>query len=128
MSKHETWRTRKYWKRVGGTLIEEYLAVKQSDSQSKRLIDGIIILNGETKISEDRDASLKDKDVIVIQTKRSVLGMSLLGQSYFSKFLISSQKPRSIKLVAICGKNDTLLSSIAASHDIEVVVMKEADS
>ena len=45
MSKHETWRTRRYWESVGGLLIEEYLAIPPSKDKtnSKRLIDGVIV-------------------------------------------------------------------------------------
>lgn len=46
MSKHETWRTRKYWDGVGGLLIEEFLAIRKDGDKNiaQRLIDGIIVL------------------------------------------------------------------------------------
>ena len=52
-------------------------------------------------------------------------GISLLGQAYFSKFLIEKHNPKSIKLVAICGKDDDVLIELAAEHDIEVVVIQD---
>lgn len=50
MSKHETPLTRMYWEKVGGTLIEEFLAVKRTATNAQRLIDGLIVLNGQKKI------------------------------------------------------------------------------
>jgi hypothetical protein len=50
MSKHETWRKRKYWEKVGGLLIEEFVAVRGSKTQGRRPIDGLIILGEETRI------------------------------------------------------------------------------
>ena len=45
MSKHETPLTLAYWKKVKGTLIEEYPIVKRSKDCSRRWIDGLIIKN-----------------------------------------------------------------------------------
>ena len=88
MSKHESWRTRKYWSNTGGLLIEEFLAVRTTKANGQRLIDGVIVLNEETRIHDSNVYNIEGKDVIVIQTKRSRIGMYLLGQAYFSKFLI----------------------------------------
>ncbi|MGI9468325.1 MAG: hypothetical protein ACR2OA_14490 [Rubripirellula sp.] len=52
MSKLETPMTRWYWKQVGGTLIEEFHAVRKSPTNARRLIDGVIIHGGETKIAK----------------------------------------------------------------------------
>lgn len=123
MSKHETWRTRQYWKQVGGMLIEEFLAVKGTKQQGKRLIDGIIVLGEETQVCKDKSYNLKGKDIIIIQTKANRLGMSLLGQTYFSQFLLIPFEPKSIKLVAICGQDDTVLRQVAQEHNIEVVII-----
>jgi hypothetical protein len=121
MSKHETWRTRKYWEQVGGLLIEEFTAVKGTKSQSRRLIDGLIVLNEEKVIHNEKSYNIEGKDVIVIQTKSGRLGMSLLGQAYFSKFLIERYKPRSIKCVAICRRTDAVLKELAKAHQVEVI-------
>lgn len=123
MSKHETWRTRKYWESVGGLLIEEFVAVRRSKNQGQRLIDGVIILGEKTSIATDKSISIENKDIIVIQTKAKRLGMGVLGQAYFSPFLLQSYKPRSIKSVIICEENDDVLKELAASHQIEIVVI-----
>ena len=78
MSKHETWSTRKYWESVGGTLIEEFVAVNRTKTQGARLMDGLILLNGHKIIATNKKVNLKGEDVIIIQTKVTRLGMSLL--------------------------------------------------
>lgn len=123
MSKHETWRTRKYWDSVGGLLIEEFLAVQGNKTQGKRLLDGLIVLNESKAIYHGNYFDIKGKDVIIIQTKAQRIGMYLLGQAYFSKFLIEKHEPRSIKSVAICSRNDAIMEELAKLHGIEIVVI-----
>jgi hypothetical protein len=125
MSKHETWRTRIYWNEVGGLLIEEFLAVQGTSNQGRRPIDGVIVLNEKTAIHIENIFDIKGKDVIVIQTKSRRLGMYLLGQAYFSRFLIEKFEPRSIKTVAICSKNDAVMSELAKAHDVEIVIIPD---
>ena len=127
MSKHETWRTREYWKKVGGLLIEEFEAVKGSKKHGKRLTDGLIVLNEPMALHPYKTYDIQGKDVIVIQTKRGRLGMYLLGQAYFSKFLIEFHKPKSIRTVAICGKDDPIMNRLAKKHGVEVVVIEEKE-
>ena len=130
MSKHETWRTRQYWDSVGGLLIEEFRAVKESKnpSQENRYMDAVIVLNEPKKIYNENTYELTDKDVIVVQTKRGRIGMYLLGQAYFSKILIQMHNPRSVKSIAICGKNDAVMAELAAEHDVEILVIPDRDN
>ena len=121
MSKHETPLTRRYWKEIGGTLIEEFLAVKKTKESGQRLIDGVIIMNGENIVSNTQQ-EIKNKDIIIIQTKAKKLSMSLLGQALFSREILTSFKPKSIRTVAICTKNDQLLEELAIKYDINVIV------
>ena len=123
MSKHETWRTRQYWQTIGGLLIEEFVSVNASELNAKRPIDGLIVLNEPTAIHTNSFFDIKDKDVVIIQCKSTRLGMYLLGQIYFSQFLIQKHQPRSIRLVAICGKSDSIMEELAIAHNIEVVVI-----
>ena len=51
--------------------------------------------------------------------------MYLLGQAYFSNFLIKKHSPRSIKTVAICGRNDKVMAEFAEKHEVEVIVYPE---
>ena len=127
MSKHETWRTRKYWGNVGGLLIEEFVAINGTQNQGRRLIDGVIVLNEKNSIYSGNNYNLEGKDVIVIQTKSSRIGMNLLGQAYFSRLLIQMHNPKSVKSVAICSRNDAIMERLAKKHNVEIVVIPDIE-
>ena len=127
MSKHETWRTRRYWNKVGGLLIEEFVAVKGGKDIGRRPVDGVIVLGEETKIHNTNEYDLSGKDVIVIQTKRDRIGMYLLGQAYFSRLLIEKHNPKSVRSVAICGRRDLVMEELAREHGVEIVVIPESE-
>ena len=122
MSKHETPLTRKFWNEVGGTLIEEFLAVSKGKDNAQRLIDGVIILDGETRIAKTSEVNIKGKKIIVIQTKASRLGMYLMGQSIISRDLMMKFEPGHIRSVILCNKDDSVLRPIAESYGLEVVI------
>lgn len=130
MSKHETWRTRKYWESVGGLLIEEFMLVAKSRDgrQAQRLLDGLIVLGEEKKLSNDHSHSIEGKDVIAVQTKANRLGMYLMGQAFFSRELLKSFNPQSIRTVAICGKGDEKMDRLCKEQGIEVVVIPEEEN
>lgn len=125
MSKHETWRTRKYWKKVGGLLVEEFIAVPKLPNQGIRLIDGVIIKGEPTKIHKSNYFDIKGRDVICIQTKCDRLNMYLMGQAFFSIELLKRHKPKSVKSVIICGENDNVLKEVCKKYNMEVVVIPE---
>lgn len=56
MSKRETPMTRWYWHQVGGTLIEEFPAVRPTATCGQGLIDGIIVLAGEHRLASWAEA------------------------------------------------------------------------
>jgi len=122
MSKRETPLTRKYWKSIGGTLIEEFPAVIRGNTNSRRLLDGVVILGGEHRLAKASEVDIEGKDIVVIQTKVNRLGMYLMGQAFFSRELMKTFKPKSIKTVAICGKDDTVMRDLCNKFDIEVIV------
>jgi hypothetical protein len=126
MSKLETPLTRAYWESVGGTLVEEFLAVRKGPDQGPRLIDGVIITGAPRRTAHWRDVDLEGKDIIVVQTKASRLGMYLMGQALFSIELMKPFRPASIKSVAICTCDDAILRPMIESHGIEVVVMPQS--
>ena len=125
MSKHETWRTRKYWETVGGLLIEEFIAVPRSINQGTRLIDAVIVKGHPNKIHDDNFFDITGQDVICIQTKRNRLGMNLMGQAFFSRELLKKFSPKSITSVIICGKDDIILRDLCQQHNIEVILIQE---
>ena len=76
LSQLETPMTRRYWQRVGGTLLEEYLVVPRSPGVARRLIDAVVIVDGDRRIaSMGERISLDGHDLIVVQTKSYRLGM-----------------------------------------------------
>ena len=122
MSKRETPMTRWYWKQVGGTLIEEFRAVKRTETCGQRLIDGVILPAGSHEIATRHDFNLKGQDIIVVQAKRGRLGMYLMGQALFSAELMKKFNARSIRSVALCEAHDSVLSPLLEKHGIEIVI------
>ena len=124
MSKLETPMIRWYWRQVGGTLCEEFQAVKRSQTTGQRLIDAVILPRGPHQRVHWRDCSLRDQDVIVVQAKASRLGMYLMGQTLFSADLIRALQPRSVRSVALCRTDDAVLRPLLEAHPgMEVVVV-----
>jgi hypothetical protein len=123
MSKHETPMTRWYWREVGGTLIEEFVAVRETSTHGRRVLDGVIIKDGACRIALQSEVSLAGKDIIVVQTKASRLGMYLMGQAFFSAQLLQRCKPRSIVSVALCSQDDDVLRPLFEQYpNMQVVV------
>jgi hypothetical protein len=116
--------TRRYWERVGGTLLEEYIVVPPSRGVGPRVVDAVIILGGDHRIAlRAENVSLAGHDLIVVQTKARRLGMYLLGQALFSRLLIEDRfAPRSVRTVALCAADDAVLRPLAERFGIEVVV------
>ena len=122
MSKNETPLTRRYWQSVGGALIEEFPAVLRTESSAQRLLDGVIVLGEAKEIVKHSNLDIKGKDIIVIQTKASRLGMNLMGQAIISAKLMERFEPRSIRSVAICTAGDKVLEALLPEYGIELVV------
>ncbi len=126
MSKKETPLIRKYWSQVGGTLIEEFPAVRLTRHNSQRYIDAIIISGEETKIAKASEISLEGKDIICVQAKSSTLGMYLMGQAFFSPELLKKFKPRNVLSIALCTKDDSVLRPLLERYNnMKVVIVTE---
>jgi hypothetical protein len=118
--------TRWYWSQVGGTLVEEFCAVSRSAGCGHRLIDGIIIQDGEHRIAKASEVQIADRHITVVQTKAERLGMYLMGQAFFSAHLMKRFQPRSITSVALCHQSDEVLAPIFESYpNMKVVVCPE---
>lgn len=128
MSKWEAPLTRRYWQEIGGTLIEEFPAVRRGDGNAQRLLDGVIIMGGRFERRNAASVDIESKDIVVVQTKAKRLGMYLLGQAMFSALLMERLRPRSIRSVAICTKGDSVLEPLAEEYGIEVVVYENSRS
>ena len=117
---------RRFWKQVGGTLIEEFPAVRGTATCGKRFLDAVILVNKETCIAHWREVSLKGEDVIVVQAKAMRLGMYLMGQTFFSAELIKRFGPASVRSVALCNQDDSVLRPLLEQYPgMEVVVLAE---
>jgi len=122
-------KTRRYWQRMGGTLLEKYCVVPASRGiHGRQVVDAIIITNGDCRIAsrgEHGSLSLDGCDLIVVNTSGRRLGMYLLGQALFSRELIKERfSPRSVRTVALCAAGDAVLRPIAERFGIKVVVDK----
>ena len=124
MSKLESPMTRRYWERIGGTLIEEFPLVLDRPGVRRRQADAVIIVDGEHRIASWREnLSLEGHDVIVVQSKARQLGMNLFGQALGSRELILRRfTPKSVRTIALCATDDAALRPIAESYGVEVVV------
>ncbi len=127
MSKHETPMTEWYWREVlkKGTLIKEYIAIERTKdgSNASRYLDGLVILDGPFKTSDDVRMDIQGKNVVVIQSKNKQLGMYLMGQALFSRELILRKKPKSVRSVAVCRKDDKVMHDLLEAHaGIEVAL------
>ena len=129
MSKHETPMTRWCWQQVGGTLIEEFVAVEGASQCGRRVLDGLVVVGGEFGMAQPSEVSLAGKDVILIQTKLSRLGMYLMGQACFSVKLIQRFNPHSVVSVALCSQDDTVLRPLFEQYpNMKVVVCPRSKS
>ena len=123
MSLHEAPMLRWYWSKIGGTLIPDFHAVRRGPTNSKRLLDGVIIRGGEPRIAHSREVSLADKDVVVVQVKANRLGMYLMGQVVFSARLVERFRPRSVLSVALVRYDDSVMRELLeAIPGMQVVV------
>ena len=106
-----------FWHQVGGLLIEEFVAVRRTASQGQRLIDAVIVL-GEKKrrLARGVEFDLAGRDVIAVQSKHRRLGMTMAGQTLFSKELLKRFRPRSIRSVAVCTADDAVLRPLLERH------------
>jgi hypothetical protein len=127
MSKHETPMVLKFWEGVGGLLIEEFRMVRAAATCGPRYADAVILPGRETRRIPDgarAGVTLAGEDVIVVQAKASRLGMYLMGQALFSAELVRRFAPASVRSVALCTADDSVLRPLLAPFPhVEVVVL-----
>src|SRR5687767_4987575 len=109
MSRSETEMTQWYAKQIGGTLIEEFMAVPRAPGQAQRLLDGLVILGEPPPVGRRPD--IRGRDVVVLQAKNSRrghgrLGMNIAGQVLFSKLLVERMGARVVEAVALVPETD----------------------
>jgi hypothetical protein len=125
MSKLERPLIEKYWWRVGGTIVFEFPMVQSSATCGKRCLDALILPNKETKEAKASDVSIEGEDILLVQAKYSGLGMYLMGQALFSVELMRKFRPVSIRSIALCTKDDSVLRPLLDPYpEVEVVIEK----
>ncbi|MBV7335386.1 hypothetical protein KFU94_45535 [Chloroflexi bacterium TSY] len=123
LNNHETPILHRYWRKVGGTLIEEFYAVREVRSKhAARRMDGVIIKGGEFAIKEQSEVDIAGKDIIVVQVKTGRLGMYLAGQALFSRDLMYRHNPKSVESVALCEKYDDVIGPLLKAHGIKIEI------
>ena len=125
MSKRETPLTLRYWEETGGTLVEEARIVEAGTENRWRDVDALLLLDGPRERHPRRCwcPDLTGRQVVVVQTKAAPLGMSLLGQAFFSRALVLKRfRPAAVRAVVLCTRGDAVLTAVARDHGIEVVV------
>ena len=127
MSKLETPMVVAYWEKIGGTLMEEFPLVTRNGDSSGRWADAVIVSNCERRrLVRGMRVEIEGQDVIVVQAKARRLGMYIMGQGIFSAELMKRLKPKSVKSIILCTKDDaTLRPLLAPFPSVEVVVMPE---
>ncbi|HYX72062.1 MAG TPA: hypothetical protein VE732_04770 [Nitrososphaera sp.] len=124
MSKRERPFIEKYWQRIGGTIVFEFPMVRGSATCGKRHLDALILPNRETKIANALDVSLAGEDIIIVQAKDNRLGMYLMGQAVFSVELMRRFNPKSIRSIALCTKDCSVLRPLLDKYpEVEVVII-----
>ena len=96
--------------------------MRRGPNQGRRLLEGVMILDGPEKIARPEDVRIAGREIVVIQTKAKRLGMYLLGQAFFSRHLMERLGPKSVRTLAGCTKDDAVLLPLAAQYGIAVVV------
>ncbi len=110
MGKLEVPMTLWFWQMLGGLLIEESLALRRTANQGQRLINAVIVLGDKKRrLTRGAEFDLAGRDVIAVQSKHRRLGMTVAGQTLFSKELLKRFKPRSIRSVAVCTADDAVV-------------------
>jgi hypothetical protein len=87
MSLRESPITQEFWEdELGGqgTLYEEFRAVEQRGVQSRRDLDGVVVLGDPSGIRTRGRRCLDGEDRVIIQTKATPLNPHVFGQALLS--------------------------------------------
>ena len=72
----------------------------------------IVLGENKRRLPRGLEFGLAGRDVIAVQSKHRRLGMTVAGQTLFSKGLLKRFKPRSIRSVAVCTADDARLKTL----------------
>jgi len=134
MSKLETPITEGFWRSiVGGTFMAEYPLVRKSPNNGCRMADAVILPDGppEHVMDRRRYLPLTGRDVVVVQTKVTRMGMYLMGQAVFSAELARRAGAASVRSILLCPQADAVLLPMLEPYpEVEVWLFdpKSADT
>ena len=117
MSLHESPITQKFWENElagQGTLYEEFQAVEeQRGLQSRRNLDGVVVLGDPSGIRTRGRRCLDGENIVIIQTKATPLNPYVVGQALLSQDLIQMRwSPNSVRSVLLCTADDPELRAV----------------
>jgi hypothetical protein len=107
-------------------LVEEFCLLPGSDECGRRCVDALILPDREKGIApRGKNVDAQGQKVVLVQTKASRLGMSLMGQTLFSLRLFRERfNPKSVLSVALCTRDDAALRALLEGHpECRVVVI-----
>ena len=128
MSKRETPMTEAFWQEhARGAYIPEYCIVGRTADCGGRYVDALILPDephGRARFADY--ATLTDRNVIVVQTKASRMGMYLMGQALFSARLALACGAKSVRAILLCTAPDSVLLPLLKDFpEVEVWVYDE---
>jgi hypothetical protein len=129
MSLRESPITQEFWEdELGGrgTLYEEFRAVEQRGGQSRRDLDGVVVLGDPSGIRTRGRRCLDGEDIVIIQTKATPLNPHVFGQALLSQDLIQMRwSPNSIRSVLLCTADDPDLRAVTNTFsDVEIHIRR----
>jgi hypothetical protein len=128
VSKRETPMTEAFWQQhARGAFIPEYCIVRRAGDCGGRYVDALILPDEPHRSASFTDyPALKDRNVIVVQTKAERMGMYLMGQALFSARLALARGAKSARSILLCTAPDSaLLPLLKDFPEVEVWVYDE---
>ena len=109
-----------------GAFIPEYCIVRRADCGG-RYVDALILPDEPHRRASFTDyPTLKDRNVIVVQTKAARMGMYLMGQALFSARLALARGAKSARSILLCTAPDSVLLPLLKDFpEVEVWVYDE---
>jgi hypothetical protein len=87
-----------------GAYIPEYCIVRPTLHCGVRLVDAVILPDEPHRRAKFQEYDkLAGRNVIVVQTKASRMGMYLMGQALFSARLVIAQGAKSVRSILRCS-------------------------
>lgn len=96
--------------------------VQRGPNQGIRLADAVILPDEPHQRASFKDyPDLTSRNVVVVQTKATRLGMYAMGQGVFSKELVKKLGAKSVRSIILVTKSDAALLPLLEGHEsIEV--------